>query len=123
LALWLASAALCSCGGVGTLRPEDAPAPRDFYAQIRPAEEPRCQRELRLFHASQSVPAHQVVSTLSVTCSPGALPVCERRLLARACELEADALILDESSRPAGVPPGASSQSLVSRTGRAIRFR
>ncbi|HEY6555984.1 MAG TPA: hypothetical protein VI072_01880 [Polyangiaceae bacterium] len=121
--LWIASAALSACGAVGTLRPEDSPAPRDFYAQIRPAEEPRCKRELRVFDASESIPAHEVVSTLSVTCSPGALSVCERRLQARACELEADAVILDESSRSAGVPPGASSQSLVSRVGRAIRWK
>lgn len=119
-----ATVLLLGCGITGTPRPEDAPAPRDFYAQLKPRDaSPACAREIRVFDAVDSVPAHEVVSSISVTCSPGALDVCERRLQTRACELKADAVILESASRAAAVPPGASAQSLVSRGARAVRWK
>jgi hypothetical protein len=118
-----AAVSLLGCGLAGTPRAQDAPAPRDFYAQLKPDDPPACRRPVRVFEPSASLPGYQVMSSMSVTCSPGALDVCERRLRARACELQADAVILEEASGPAGVPPGASSQSLVTRGGRAIRWK
>jgi hypothetical protein len=53
---------------------------------------------------------------------PGALTMCERRLQDRACRLDADAVILTELDADVAVPPGASKQLLVARTGRAIRY-
>jgi hypothetical protein len=119
----VANALLLGCGVTGTPRPQDAPAPRDFYAQLKGDDDSACARPIRVFGEFDSVPEHEVVSSMSVTCSPGALEVCERRLQSRACELEADAVILEKAGSSGAVPPGASSQSLISRGGQAIRWK
>jgi len=104
-----------------TPRPEDAHAPRDFYAQLRPRE-PKCDRDIAILPAGATPGrANKEVASLSATCSPGAIDVCETRMKERACELGADAVVLIESS-PGPNPVGASGQTLVSRSGRAIRW-
>jgi hypothetical protein len=110
------------CGGPAlTPRLEDTHAPRDFYAQVH-REEPACDRQVTVFPPGAAVGRpYKEVSSLSGTCSPGAIDVCEARMKQRACELGADAVILSEPS-PGPNPAGASGQSIVSRSGRAVRW-
>lgn len=113
---------ICSgCISVPTPRAEDASAPSDYFASSNVATT-ACPREVELLRSAAEVrrPFRQLAD-LSATCYPGAPRVCENRLLARACELEADALVLSEAT-PGGTPPGASSQSRVSISGRAVRW-
>jgi hypothetical protein len=104
-----------------TPRPEDAHAPRDFYAQIHPPEA-KCDRNIAMLPPG-AMPgrAHKEVASLSASCSPGTIEVCEQRMKVRACELGADAVLLTEPG-PGPNPVGASGQTLVSRSGRAIRW-
>jgi hypothetical protein len=110
------------CGGPAlTPRLEDTHAPRDFYAQVQ-RKEPACNRPVTVFPPGAAVGTpYKEMSSLSGTCSPGAIDVCEARMMERACELGAYAVILSETS-PGPDPAGASSQSIVSRTGRAVRW-
>jgi hypothetical protein len=104
-----------------TPRLEDAHAPRDFYAQVHP-KEPTCDRDIAMLPpGAEPGRPNKEVASLSATCSPGALEVCDARMKERACELGADAVVLLETS-PGPNPIGASSQRLVSRNGRAIRW-
>src|SRR5256885_10616621 len=108
-------AAWCVLGGcwAATPRPEDAHAPRDFYAQIHPAES-KCDRDVAVFPAGAAPGRpHREIASLSATCSPGAIDVCERRMKDRACELAADAVILVEPGSGPN-PVAASGQTLVS---------
>ena len=115
--LQLAMGSLC----VGTPRMQDAPAPRDFYKEVSEKETP-CDRPVSVVPAG-SLPArpYREIANLSATCSPGSMDLCERRLKQRACELGADALLLEEAAggpNPSAVPI----QSLVSRNARALRW-
>jgi hypothetical protein len=114
--------ALGGCWPALTPRPQDSNAPRDFYAQVRPPES-KCDREITVLPAG-SAPGrpHKEVASLSATCSPGAVDVCERQMKDRACELGADAILLAEPSAGPN-PVGASGQTLVSRSSRAIRWQ
>lgn len=64
---------------------------------------------------------YREVANLSANCYPGVPTECERRLLDRACELDADAIILTEA-RTGGTPPGASADSRVVRSALAVRW-
>ena len=120
-------AVLLACVGCASispslaLRPEDASASRDFYRGLKPAER-TCKRDVPLLSSAEvGGRPYREVSALSATCYPGAPAACERTLANRACELNADALILNESSA-GGTPPGASSQSAVSMSARAVNW-
>ena len=121
LLLVVAASHIAACSPALTPRLEDTHAPRDFYAQLRRPES-KCDRNIAML-PSGSTPGrpHKEVSSLSATCSPGAIDVCEQRLKDRACELGADAVIPVEST-PGASPAGASGQTLVSRSARAIRW-
>lgn len=111
------------CMRMATPRIEDAAAPRDAYAQIkRGTGESECDKQISLWRSEAEVVRHfEQVATISSTCSPGAPSVCEQHLRKRACELEADAVLLGESNSGSS-PWGGSSRSLVSLSGRAIRW-
>ncbi len=115
------SAALVVTGCLATPRAQDAPAPREYASQLQ-HDEPECARNVMVFDPG-TIPQRRYheIASLSATCYPGALANCERRLKARACELGADAIILGDTTRDAP-PPGASPQSLVSRSARAVRW-
>jgi len=111
----------CAGGPVLTPRSEDAAAPRDFYHSLVPAE-PQCKRDVPVLEAAEvGGRAYHEVSALSATCSPGSPSVCRQQLRERACELNADALILEESSS-GGTPPGASGQSQTAMSARAVTW-
>jgi hypothetical protein len=117
----LTAAALAGCWPFATPHPEDAHAPRDFYQQVRPPES-KCDRAITVLPAGATPGRpHKEVASISATCSPGAVEVCEQRMKERACELGADAVLLLDAT-PGPNPSGASNQSLVSRNGRAIRW-
>ena len=105
----------------GTPRIQDAPAPRDFYKQVTEKEAP-CDHPVKLLPAgAQPGRRYREIASLSATCSPGAIELCERRLKERACVLGADALLLTESesgANPAAIPM----QSQVSRSARALQW-
>jgi hypothetical protein len=113
--------ALGGCVSLPTPRAEDASAPSDYLASANTAAA-TCAPEVELLRSAAEVrrPFRQLAD-LSATCYPGAPRVCENRLLARACELRADALVLNEATS-GGTPPGASSQSRISLSGRAVRW-
>jgi hypothetical protein len=122
LAWALLASTVGGCWPALTPRPQDSNAPRDFYSQVRPSES-KCDREIAVFPAGATPGRpHKEVASLSATCSPGAIDVCERQMKERACELGADALVLAEPSAGPN-PAGPSGQSLVSRNGRAIRWQ
>lgn len=114
----------CACGGATpalTPRLEDAAAPRDFYRSLNP-DKPKCDPAPPILHQSEvGGRKYRELSALSATCSPGAPGACRRTLSDRACELKADALILDDV--PEGpVPAGASGQSESSLSARAVTW-
>ncbi|HET7542150.1 MAG TPA: hypothetical protein VFK05_19920 [Polyangiaceae bacterium] len=114
--------ALLGCNYVATPRIQDAPAPRDYYRLVKPAER-KCARDVPLLNADQAGGRpYQELRTVSATCYPGTPGVCEQTLLERACELEADALLLREPSA-LGSPPGANPQSATSMTALAVRWK
>jgi hypothetical protein len=119
--LCAAAALSYGCGATGTPRLQDAPAPRDFLAQVHDKEAP-CDHEVVVFRPGAPIARpYKEVGSLSATCSPGAADICERRLRERACALGADGLVLLEPTAGPN-PAGASNQSLISRDGRAIRW-
>lgn len=119
---WFAAAVLSSCAVMGTPRIEDAQAPREFNRQLHPPPA-TCRREVKVLPPGTPVERpYTEIATLSVTCYPGALTVCDERLRESACEKGADAVIVTPSP-DGGTPPGASTQSLVARHGRAIRYQ
>jgi hypothetical protein len=117
----IALAALLGTAGCLWLRPEDAPAHRDFYRQWT-QREARCDHPVAVFPA-QNTPGRpsRELASMSATCSPGAIELCERDLKERACALGADALLMTEAESGPN-PAGGSRQSLISRSGRAIRW-
>jgi hypothetical protein len=109
------------CGAALTPRVQDAPAPRDFFTEVHEKETP-CDHEVVVFPPEASVAKpYKELASMSATCSPGAVDICERRLKERACALGADAVIL-VGSGPSPQPAGGSNQSIVSRSGRAVRW-
>jgi hypothetical protein len=120
--LTLISLVLTGCNFMATPRIEDAPAPRDYYRLARPSER-KCSRDVSILRADQvGGRPYQELRSLSATCYPGTPGVCEQTLLERACELEADALLVLEP-QALGAPAGASTQSLSSMTARAVRWK
>ncbi len=113
----------CTVGDyLATPRAVDAPAIQDYAKQAcKPVD--RCPRRIDIFEVTQfDESAYTAVGTISATCYPGARAVCEQTLKARACELDADVVLIVPSASSA-VPPGASGQSLSSLTGRALRAK
>ena len=124
---WVASSgtlialALASCNFMPTPRIEDAPAPRDYYRLANPSDR-KCSRDVPILDAGQSGGRpYRELKTISATCYPGTPGVCEQTLLERACELDADALLLVEP-QALGSPAGASTLSSTSMTARALRW-
>ena len=111
-----------ACGFATTPRLEDASAPRDTY-ESAVEDEPECDRPIELVRGAPTVARpHREIAHLSATCYPGSPGLCERRLKIRACELKADAVILSDPE-PSPVPPGASRETRISMSGRAIRWK
>jgi hypothetical protein len=71
--------------------------------------------------AAETRRPYRELASLSATCSPGARELCERRLLDRACQLHASAVILAPETA-GGTPLGASTLSHISLSGRAVRW-
>lgn len=114
--------AVTACAVMGLPRIEDSPAPREYYEQTTTAES-TCSPPVELLRsASEVVRPYREVATLSATCYPGTPRLCEQRLKERACELKAEAIIL-MAPTPGGTPSGASTQSQVSLSGRAVRWK
>ena len=113
-------ALLASCWSLASLHDDNSFASDDAYAALK--HDKPCKHEIILLHsATQVVRRYREVASISASCSPGAPGVCKQRLRARACELEADALILQGSGR-GGVPYGGGTYNLVSQDARAIRW-
>jgi subtilisin family serine protease len=113
---------LAGCNFMATPNIEDAPAPRDYYRLAKPNER-KCPRDVPILQANQAGGRpYQELKTISATCYPGTSAVCEQTLLERACELDADALLVIEP-QALGSPPGASTLSEVSMTARALRWK
>jgi hypothetical protein len=117
----VAFALFFGCAGAPALTPrlEDAAAPRDFYHSLVPPK-PSCARAVPVLEPAEvGGRAFHEVSSISATCSPGSPSVCQEQLSERACELHADALIMDEPAS-GGTPPGASAQSAIALSARAV---
>ena len=113
------------CSGssyLGTPRAEDAPAIQEYASLVR--KQPRkCDRRVDLYEPAQvNEGEYTTVGTISATCYPGVRAACERTLIARACELDADIVVVVPSA-PGVVPVGASKQSISSITARALRLK
>jgi hypothetical protein len=119
--IWIAALVATGTETGCWVRPEDAPAAPDFYKTVSEREAP-CDHPVQLLPAG-AVPGrpHREVASLSATCSPGSISLCERHLKERACALGADALLLTESE-PGPNPAAKPGQSLVSRSARALRW-
>jgi len=114
--------ALAGCNIMATPRIEDAPAPSDYYRLAKPSER-KCKRDVPILHANQAGGRpYEELKSLSATCYPGTPGVCEQTLLERACELDADALLVIEP-QPLGSPAGANTQSSTSMSARALRWK
>ncbi|HMI86770.1 MAG TPA: hypothetical protein VK550_21905 [Polyangiaceae bacterium] len=106
----------------GTPRLQDASAPRDFYKEVS-EKEAACDRPVQLLPAG-TLPGrrYRELASLSATCSPGSVELCDRRLKERACALGADAVLLGEGE-PGASPAAIPMQSLVSRNARALKWQ
>lgn len=103
------------------MRNEDLHAPGEVYRSANP-EKSTCTHLVELWPSTPlTARPYKEIAKITATCYPGAITICERRLRDRACQLGADAVIAVKSEA-GGTPPGASQQSLVSRSGRAVRF-
>ena len=113
---------LAGCSVMATPRIEDAPAPTDYYRLAKPSER-KCPRDVPILRANQAGGRpYEELKSLSATCYPGTPGVCEQTLLERACELGADALLMQEP-QALGSPAGANTQSSTSMTARAVRWK
>jgi hypothetical protein len=111
---------MASCIPLGNGRPEDSTAPQEYRASMRPRE--LCAPEVELIRSASSANRpYREVASLSASCYPGVLSECERRLLDRACELKAQAIILTEG-KAEGAPPGGTTDSRVVRSAIAVRW-
>jgi hypothetical protein len=111
----------CSSILLPTPHVEDDAAPFDYYAEAK-APKQSCSPAVELVREASTVHrTYAEVASLSASCYPGAPQLCEQRLLVSACEHQADALIL-MSPEPGSTPLGASRQSQVSMSGRAVRW-
>ena len=118
---WLGSLLACGCV-LGWTRPEHAHAPKEYYQSAEQESAP-CGRLVEIWERFPPTDRpYREIATISVTCYPGALTLCERRMRHRACELGADAVIAMEP-QGTGTPPGSSLQSYVARSGKAIRYQ
>lgn len=118
----LLSAGSVLFGCLATPRIEDAPAPRDYLRQSAGPKR-SCDALVEVVRSAGEVRRpYREIATLSASCYPGMPKVCEDRLTERACELKADAVILMPSVA-GGTPPGASTQSEVSMSGRAVVWK
>jgi hypothetical protein len=114
----LLTTGVLSLACVGTPRIEDAPAPRDYFRAAQPAR--RCAHRVELLRSAAEVQRpYRELASISASCYPGTPTVCENRLTERACDLQADAVILLPSAA-GGTPLGASTQSQVSSNGKAV---
>lgn len=112
--------ALAGCFPFGTPRIQDSSARHDYRSALRSHE--LCAPEVELVRSiAQANRPYREVANLSAVCYPGVLSECERRLLERACELKADAIILTEA-KAGGTPPGGATDSRVSHSALAVRW-
>jgi hypothetical protein len=112
----------CAGNPVLTPRAEDASAPRDFYRALNPGK-PGCKPAVSVLHENEvGDRKYHEVSRISATCYPGAPAVCRQTLSERACELKADALILSQAPEGGATPAGASGQSAISVSARAVNW-
>lgn len=126
---FVATAAVAGCGTASTValtsalpRAQDAPAPHDYYRELTPAAS-KCRPAVPvLTPAEVGGRTYHELGSLSASCYPGAPAVCKRTLSESACEHHADAAVLTDSSAD-GSPPGASGQSQVSMSARAVRWQ
>jgi hypothetical protein len=82
-------------------RVEDTPALEDSITQLKPL--PECEHPVEIVESRRAMlRAHRSIASLSATCSPGTPRVCKQTLLKRACELKADALIIDQRASSGG---------------------
>ncbi len=125
-AVAVALVALCGCATtpndlLAAPSPDDSLALRDYYRELKPAQS-KCHPAVPVLSAAEvGGRTYHEVGSLSATCYPGAPAVCKRTLSESACAHQADAAILIEPAT-GGSPPGASSQSQVSVSARAIRW-
>lgn len=85
--LSLVSLALTACSGSST--------PAGLY-RVGGVEQSSCAHSVRLLRARPRE-AFEELASLSATCPYPSPNTCERRLLARACDLAADAVVVEES--------------------------
>jgi hypothetical protein len=117
--MFVASGAALSC--IPTPRPEDAPAPRDYFRQAT-APKRRCEPAVEVLRSpAEARGNYKELASLSASCYPGTPRLCEDRLAERACELKADAIIL-MAPTAGGTPPNTSGQSEISMSARAVRW-
>lgn len=117
--------ATSGCGLMATPRPEDNAAPSEYYNKLKSPERTQssCSPPVELLRStSEALRPYDELATLSASCYPGTPSLCEDRLTQRACELKADAVILMQPTA-GGTPPGSSTQSQISMSGRAVRWR
>lgn len=111
---------VAGCTPLGFHRVQEATAPREYRAALRPHE--LCAPEVEVVRSvADANRPYREVANLSANCYPGVLSLCEQRLLDRACELNADAIILTEP-KAGGTPPGGTTDSRVVRSALAVRW-
>jgi hypothetical protein len=120
--LWLGLFGLGSAGCVplGLGRFEDSSAPREYQSALRSHEQ--CAPEVEVVRSvGEANRPYREVANLSANCYPGVLSECERRLVERACELKAHAIILT-ATKGGGTPLGGTTDSRVTRSALAVRW-
>jgi hypothetical protein len=83
---------------------------------------PACEHPVELLEpGTATLRPHRSIASLSATCSPGTPRVCKQSLLRRACDLGADALLINERPSSGGQWQG-SDYNLKSMAASAIRW-
>lgn len=90
--------------------------------------ESECLHSVELLSAAQLTRPYLELASLSATCPSLSPRACAQTLLARGCELHADAVVIDASSvlapRTQFLPPrGRTNRALLAEEARAIRYR